>query len=89
MIKLPCGQILEVKHSVRGRKYYIEGNQIWDPSKVHRTALLQAILLEDGFKYKTPKCPVCDGYIKAGDETHRLSNGNFCHEECSIYLEEN
>jgi hypothetical protein len=50
---LPCGDILRAEQLQDGtRRYTLNGFVIWKPSEVHRVALLQAILIEDGFKYK-------------------------------------
>lgn len=51
-IDLPCGDVLEIDHTLQGRKYYYNDELIWDPSTTHRVVLQKAIMVEDEHKYK-------------------------------------
>jgi hypothetical protein len=53
---LPCGDELTVERGSNWRIYRLEKKDgdiehLWSPHKVHRTALLEAIVAEDAFRY--------------------------------------
>lgn len=61
-VRLPCGDVVTVKITPRGREYTHKGFK-WYPSETHRVALQAAILHEDSLKYAAlQQAPVQDCY---------------------------